>query len=62
MNTIFKFFEPGFTSFIKNKASFVGAAIISVEGGKNGPLMSLFLSLKLSSYNCRYYVMGSQNR
>lgn len=28
MNTIFKFFEPGFTSFNKNKASLVGVAIV----------------------------------
>lgn len=27
MNTIFRFLEPGLTSFIKNMASFVGAAI-----------------------------------
>lgn len=30
MNTMFKFFDPGFTSFIKNKASFVGVAIVSI--------------------------------
>ena len=31
MKTMFKFFDPGFTSFIKNKASFVGVAIINFE-------------------------------
>lgn len=31
MKTIFKFFEPGFTSFNKNKASVVEAAIVSLE-------------------------------
>lgn len=29
MNTIFKFFDPGFTSFIKTKASVVGLAIVN---------------------------------
>lgn len=32
MKTMFKFFEPGFTSFIKNKASVAGLAILNVAG------------------------------
>lgn len=50
MNTIFKFFEPGFTSFSKNKASFVGFAIVCRD--EEYPLDATFLSLKLIRRLC----------
>lgn len=51
MNTIFKFFEPGFTSFIKNKASFAGVAIVSVVPGH--------LKAAAMSAGRRYFGRGS---
>lgn len=32
MKTMFKFFEPGFTSLIRNKASVAGLAMLNVAG------------------------------
>lgn len=56
MNTIFKFFDPGFTSFIKNKASFAGAAIVRI-------IDCLFRSRHLNSISavCPYFGIRSYN-